>query len=112
MADIEEKVDDIDWRLFDSPFVKIGEEPIDLAIKNWVPIVREYQGKNLDGIKVDVIRENGKPVKKEWVITSKPLIRSLKSVIESCEQNNRKEAIIRISRVGTGFQTNYKVREV
>lgn len=111
MAKDEEIVsDDIQWSLFESPWMKITEQPTDLTITGWAMVQREINGKPAIGIKSRVIAENGKETDKELVTTSKRLINQLKPLILSAEKDGRKTVSFRISKSGTGMNTIFFVR--
>lgn len=107
----EQVQDNIDWGLFESPYVKITEEPTDLTFKDWTQITKEYQGKEMPGIKATVIVENGEEVDKELATTSKRFIKALRPFIEAAEKEGKRTVSVRVFKTGTGMKTQYKVKE-
>ena len=106
-----EKVGDIDWVLFTSNFVKLEEgEPLDLEVTNWRQTEEDFNGEKIDGIRFDVLGENGLRLEKTWVITSKRLATTLKPHIINADKMGRKTFKVRVLKSGKGFSTQYSVR--
>jgi len=106
----EEKVNEIDWTLFESKYVQFPEgEPIDLTIKSWSQVEIDYNDEVSTGIKCDVIRENGREVDKVLRTGAKRLISALRPHIQRAEKMNT-DLKVRILRTGQGYNTSYSVR--
>ena len=110
MADEEIISNKISWNLFESKSWKPTDEPTDLVIKDWVMKEFDYNGQKILGIFVIIIVENGREVNKEWKITSKRLISSLKPLIEKAESEGKKTVALRVFKTGQALQTKFIVK--
>ena len=61
------------------------------------------------GIRFDVAVEDGKSVEKQFIITSKRLIRALRPIMMKAEEEQRNAIAVSILRIGEEFQTRYEV---
>ncbi|MBT6774262.1 hypothetical protein HOA91_02725 [Candidatus Woesearchaeota archaeon] len=101
----------IEWGLFESKYIKLEEaEPSDLTLTDWRQTEEEYQGEVSDGIRCEVISENGQEVKKILKSTSKRLITALKPHIIAAEKSGEKKIRVRITKTGSKFNTQYNVK--
>lgn len=103
----------IDWNLFASEYVRIEEnEPKDLVLSNWRQGQTEYEGVTRDALIFDVLEDDGVETRKKFETASKRLAIELKSLIERAEANEKNRFKCRITRVGSGKQTRYGVKEL
>lgn len=114
---------------YDEP---IKEERVDLSGINWKQFTNEYEiqfenntEKKLTltnwsqtilygepAICFEVTREDGKEVKKILTTKSKRLIRQLKPLMIEAFKRGKNEIHVSIRRTGTGYDTNYTVKEL
>ncbi len=103
----------IDWNLFESQYVRFEEGiPVDLELINLQVTQEEFQGKLSPGLRAEVIRENGIPKKKELCVTSKRLALALRPIVENALQMENEVIKVRIRKTGSGFNTQYSVKEL
>ena len=113
--DIENQIinDEINWELFSSNYVRLFDgEPVDLVLESWRQTEEEYKGEKSAGIRVDVLEENGVKVKKVLVITSRRLASAIKPIIVNAEKMSEQSIKVRILKTGTGFNTQYNVKQL
>lgn len=99
----------INWEDFDKTIVKIdSEREKTLTITEW-----RNDGKfQKPGIRMKVIEEDEKQVSKEFSTTSTRLIRLLRPIIEKADTKGISKLKLSITRIGSGFETNYLVKEL
>jgi hypothetical protein len=108
----EERVDlsGINWKQFSNEdeiqFEDSKEKKLTLA--NWSQT--SLYGE--PAIRFDVIKEDGKAVKKTLTTKSKRLIRQLKPLMIEAFCQVKNELYVSITRTGTGYDTQYRVKEM
>lgn len=114
MTEIEtQRIGNIAWDVFESKYVRIEEaEPISLELSNWRQTEEEYKGEVLPGIRTDVLEENGIKKNKTLKFTSKRLAAALKPIFEKAEKMKNSSVKVRIMKTGSGFNTQYSVKEI
>ena len=63
------------------------------------------------GIRFDVVEEDGIPVEKQFTVSSRGLVQTLKPLLLKAEEAGRDCISVRIMRTGEGFDTSYTVEE-
>ncbi len=108
----EERIDlsGINWKQFTNEDEIQFEDNKEkkLTLTNWSQTI--LYGK--PAIRFEVTREDGKEVKKTLTTKSKRLIRQLKPLMIEAFSEEKNEIRVSIRRTGTGYDTNYTVKEL
>ena len=97
----------INWKRFEDKYIRL-ETDVEKKLK-----LMKWQGGvwfGKPGIRCDVVEEDGRPVQKQFTITSQRLIRALRPIILQAEQQKRNAIGVSIIRSGEEFATKYAVR--
>ena len=99
----------INWKQFtNEDEIRFNNKEKKLTLTNWSQTILYGE----PAICFEVTREYGKEVKKNLTTKSKRLIRQLKPLMIEAFSEGKNEIHVSIRRTGTGYDTNYTVKEL